>query len=124
MHHKLSEEPNKSFMVKLILIHYYSKNRSLDDTFLINEIKNGNLNAKQFADFHGFRASTSDKNDYYSQWSWNLKYLNTVVEDVNKLRAEIGLGTHELRLRELKNFINSRGKVYNNDSKPYVKIIY
>ena len=26
--------------------------------------------------------------------------------------------------RELKHFINSRGKIYNNDPKPYVKIIY
>ena len=49
---------------------------------------------------------------------------NITEEDVNKRRAEIGLGPHELRLRELKHFINSRGKVYNNDPKPYVKIIY
>lgn len=124
MHHKFREEHNISFMVSLILIHYYSKNRSLDDAFLIEEIKKGNLNAKQFADFHDFRARTSGKNDYYCQWYWNLQYLNTVVEDVNKRRAEIGLGTHEQRMREQKNFINSRGKVYNNDPKPYVKIIY
>jgi hypothetical protein len=114
-------------MVRLILIHYYSKNRSLDDTFLINEIKNGNLNAKQFADFHDFRASTSGNNDYYCQWYWNLKFMmslnkNITEEEINKRRAEIGLGTHEQRLRELKKFINSRGKIYNNDPKPYVKI--
>ena len=109
----------------IILIHYYSKNRNLDDAFLIEEIKKGNLNAKQFADFHDFKA----ENDYYCQWSWNLKFLmqinkNVTEEDVNKRRAEIGLGTHEQRMREQKNFINSRGKVYNNDPKPYVKIIY
>lgn len=129
MHHKFREEHYISFMVSLILIHYYSKNRSLDDTFLIEEIKKGNLNAKQFADFHDFRARTSGKNDYYCQWYWNLKFLmqinkNVTEEDVNKRRAEIGLGTHEQRMREQKNFINSRGKIYNNDPKPYVKIIY
>lgn len=127
MHHKLSEEPNKSFMVKLILIHYYSKNRSLDDTFLIDEIKNGNLNAKQFADFHDFRASTSGNNDYYCQWYWNLKFMmslnkNITEEDVNKRRAEIGLGPHELRLRELKHFIESRKQ--RNKPKPFVEINY
>jgi hypothetical protein len=125
MHHKFREEHYNSFMVRLILIHYYSKNRSLDDTFLIDEIKKGNLHAKQFADFHDFKA----QNDYYCQWSWNLKFLmqinkNVTEEDVNKRRAEIGLGTHEQRMREQKNFINSRGKIYNNDPKPYVKIIY
>ncbi len=124
MHHKFREEPYNSFMVRLILIHYYSKNRSLDDTFLIDEIKKGNLNAKQFADFHDFRASyfSEGSNEFYAQWCYNLKFSKTEIEEINKRRAEIGLGTHEQRLRELKNFINSRGKIYNNDPKPYVKI--
>ena len=123
MHNKFRKEHNISFMVSLILIHYYSKNRSLDDAFLIEEIKKGNLNAKQFADFHDFKA----QNDYYCQWSWNLKFLmqinkNVTEEDVNKRRAEIGLGTHELRLRELEHFIESRKQ--RNNPKPFVDIIY
>ena len=88
--------------------------------WLIEEIKKGNLNAKQFADFHDFKA----KNDYYCQWSLMQINKNVTEEEVNKRRAEIGLGTHEQRMREQKNFINSRGKEYNNDPKPYVKIIY
>jgi hypothetical protein len=123
MHHKFREEHYNSFMVRLILIHYYSKNRNLDDAFLIEEIKKGNLNAKQFADFHDFKA----QNDYYCQWSWNLKFLmqinkNVTEEDVNKRRAEIGLGTHEQRMRELKHFIESRKQ--RNNPKPFVEIIY
>jgi hypothetical protein len=123
MHHKFREEHYNSFMVRLILIHYYSKDRSLDDTFLIEEIKKGNLHAKQFADFHDFRA----KNDYYCQWSWNLKFIMQINESVteeavNKRRTEIGLGTHEQRLREERNFIEYRKQ--RNNNKPFVEITY
>jgi hypothetical protein len=127
MHHKFREEHYNSFMVRLILIHYYSKRRSLDDTFLLEEIKKGNLHAKQFAEFHDFRVRTSGKNDYYCQLSFNLNFLTQVKEyvtevDVNKRRAEIGLGTHELRMRELKHFIDYRKQ--RNNPKPFVEIIY
>ena len=127
MHHKSKNDSYNSSKIVIILIHYYSKNRNLDDTFLIDEIKKGNLNAKQFADFHDFRARTSGKNDYYCQWYWNLKFMmslnkNITEEDVNKRRAEIGLGPHELRLRELKHFIE--GRKQRNNPKPFVEIIY
>ena len=50
--------------------------------------------------------------------------LNTNVteEDVNKRRAEIGLGTHELRLIELKHFIECRKQ--RNNPNPFIEIIY
>ena len=47
---------------------------------------------------------------------------NITEEDVNKRRNEIGLGTHELRLRELKHFIESRKQ--RNNPNPFVEIIY
>ena len=124
MHHKFREEHYNSFMVRLILIHYYSKNRSLEDAFLIDEIKKGNLNAKQFADFHDFRASyfPEGSNEYYAQWCYNLKFSKTEIEEINKRRAEIGLGTHEQCLRELKHFIESRKQ--RNNPKPFVEISY
>jgi hypothetical protein len=127
MHHKFRDEHYDSFMVSLILIHYYSKNRSLDDAFLIEEIKKGNLNAKQFADFHDFRAAYSSddspaKNEFYAQWCNNLKFSKTEIEEINKRRAKIGLGTHEQRMREQKNFIESRKQ--RNNPKPFVEIIY
>ena len=127
MHHKFREEHFNSFMIRLILIHYYSINRSLDDTFLIEEIKKGNLHAKQFGDFHDFRASYCSEdsnafNELYAQWFCNLKFSKTEVEEINKRRAEIGLGTHEQRLREQKNFIEYRKQ--RNNNKPFVEITY
>lgn len=125
MHHKFREEHYDSFMVRLILIHYYSTNRSLDDTFLIEEIKKGNLQAKQFGDFHDFRAAYSSesslaKNEFYAQWWYNLKFSKTEIEEINKRRAEIGLGTHEQRMRESKHFIDYRKQ--RNNPKPFVEI--
>ena len=124
MHHKSKNDSYNSSKIVIILIHYYSKNRNLDDTFLIDEIKKGNLNAKQFADFHDFRASyfSEGSNEFYAQWCYNLKFSKTEIEEINKRRAEIGLGTHELRLRELKHFIE--GRKQRNNPKPFVRISY
>jgi hypothetical protein len=101
-------------MVRLIFIHYFSFNRDLDGEFFIDEIENGNLNPKQFAEFHDFRATYSSKNSkyknqFYCQWMWNLSALKGVlVEDINRRRAEIGLGTYEQRIKELNYFFACR----------------
>jgi hypothetical protein len=55
----------------------------LDGEFFIDEIKKGNLNAKQFAEFQDFRAhystkNTKYKNHYYCQWMSNLGALKGV----------------------------------------------
>ncbi len=47
---------------------------------------------------------------------------NVTEEDVNKRRAEIGLGTLEQRMREKKHFIDYRKQ--RNNPKPFVEIIY
>ncbi len=129
MHHKSKNDSYNSSKIVIILIHYYSKNRSLDDTFLLEEIKKGNLHAKQFADFHDFRASYSAKdspakNEYYCQWCYNLKFSKTEIEEINKRRAEIGLGTYEQRIRELHNLYKYGRQVYKNDPNPFVRISY
>jgi hypothetical protein len=114
MNKYLTRDHYTSFMVRLIFIHYFSFNSNLDGAFFIDEIKKGNLNPKQFAEFQDFRAhystkNTKYKNQYYCQWMSNLGALKGVlVEDINRRRAEIGLGTYEQRIKELNYFFACR----------------
>lgn len=125
MNAKFRNDHYNSFMVRLILIHYFSKARKFDDSIFIREIEKGNLHPKHYAEFYDFIAAYSknkspSKNHFFCQWHYGEKSLKkTSVEKVDKRRENIGLGSYEDRLRELQNWIQKE-----KADEPYVKIYY
>jgi len=123
-HLKFIGEHNKSFMVRLILIHYYSSKRPLSDSIFFREIQKGNLHPKQFAEFADFKACFSDEKSssnvkIYAQWMWNQSNSSEeTIKEINKRRLAIGIGTYEQRMSEFKHFIRT-----NNAPNRYNKII-
>lgn len=121
---KLSKDKNNSFMVRLILIHYYSSKRPLSDTVFFQEIIKGNLHPKQFAEFADFKAVYSDekKSDFrklYGQWMWNQsKASDEELNGINERRKAIGIGTFDQRMKELYYFFKT-----NNQKNTFSKLI-
>lgn len=125
MNTKFRDDHFNSFMVRLILIHYFSKPRKFNDSVFISEIEKGNLHPKHYAELYDFIAAYSKnksplKNQFFCQWHYGeISLKKTTVEKVNKRRKNIGLGSYEDRLRELQNWIQKE-----EADKPYVKIYY
>ena len=118
------------FTVRLILMHYYSKPRRINDSIFLPEIGKGNLHPKQYADFHDFQSAYTKKksplkNQFLCQWMIGEKSLNkTTKEKVNAQRASIGLGNYDDRIRERTYFIKVKGYENRKREEPYVKIYY
>lgn len=95
----------ESVNAHLILIHYISGRQNKLDFKLLENLKNGNINAIQFASIQDFsmKYNSEVQLDYFNQWHRNPDV--TAINQVNLNRTSIGLEDFEtLRRKEKRNW--------------------
>jgi hypothetical protein len=111
----------ESVNAHLILIHYISGRQNKLDFKLLENLKNGNINAIQFASIQDFsmKYNSEVQMDYFNQWHRNPDV--TAINQVNLNRTSIGLEDFEtLRRKEKRNWAIQ--KEINNNNFNHIKI--
>lgn len=92
--------------VLFILLHYYSSPRDCRyNELLKNELKNGNLNPRQYAsiiDFQNKYGTNICNEYYYAEWH---KPENIDINEINSRRIKIGLESYDQQMKK-----TNRGK--------------
>ena len=111
----------ESVHAHLILIHYISGRQNKLDFKLLENLKNGNIYAIQFASIQDFsiKYNSEVKMGYFNQWHRNPD--TTAINQVNLNRISIGLEDFEtLRRKEKRNWAIK--KEINNNNFNHIKI--
>jgi hypothetical protein len=111
----------ESINAHLILIHYISGRKNKIDFHLLENLKNGNINAIQFASIQDFsmKCNSEIKIGYFNQWHRNPDTSAIVNDDIN--RISIGLEDFEtLRRKEKRNW--KIQKEISNNNVNHIKI--
>ena len=111
----------ESVHAHLILIHYISGRQNKLDFKLLENLKNGNIYAIQFASIQDFsiKYNSEVKMGYFNQWHRNPDI--TAINQVNLNRISIGLEDFEtLRKKEKRNWAIK--KEINNNNFNHIKI--